>query len=463
MSVLLVVAHEDPATLGRLAEVARGLGHGAVQAADLERLRSALRTHHPAAVVLSHALFAALGNAPAQPVRAWVVLDPPDAAHRGLAGSDDRVAPGPHTAPGCRASLADRAEPAALTQALAQALAGAAIEAERERLAAALANAAPAPLVGRGSNVRRLSDQLDRIAGTPSTTALIAGEPGSGRLQAARELHARSSRRHGPFVHVDAAQLASDGLAERLGAGAAGEARDGTFVVHRVEALELGDQAVLLALVVERTWTARPSELELPLAARLVATAPPDLEERVAAGLFRDDLFSRLNVMSARIAPLRERGRDIAAVAEHHLTSIAAARGLPPPTLDAGAREVLSKHSWPGNELELREVLTRALASARAAGRGSSIAVGPEHLASVIGLQRDGSATGSEPDATARPAASDGDVLPLGDRSWRSVEEALIRRVLAETVGNRSRTARILGVNRTTLYNKLRAYGIEDA
>jgi DNA-binding NtrC family response regulator len=174
---------------------------------------------------------------------------------------------------------------------------------------------------------------------------------------------------------------------------------------------------------------------------RLIAATRHDLEERVSAGRLREDLFYRINVLTLRVPPLRERRADVPVLAERAARRASEAFGIAFGGFTAAACQALQEHAWPGNLRELASVVERAVLVAD----GESVA--PKHLAWPT-----------------TPRAESGDErvawVPLGERSLRSVEERLIRRVLEELDGNRSRAAKVLGINRTTLYNKLRLYGI---
>ena len=448
MSALVLAAHVDPEHLASTVAALRGLGHAVLQAESASTVREHVVRAAPDVVVGDLVLCrsAPLDGLwpPALLVCGGEGSGPPVELPLSLFARWQAPAGALHAPP-----------PAAALDAL---LAARAVWLDRAETRRALAARAIDPLGGPGAEARRLRDQVARIASTPRTTTLILGGPGSGRRSLARALHERSPRAQGACVILDVARAAPGelealvlcaGLEGREGPKGTGgapsapaRARDGTLCLHRVDALSGGDQAWLAGFLLERTWIEQPSGLERALSARLVATAGLDLAEQVEQGRFREDLYSRLNVMSARIAPLAGRPADVAALARQHAARAAAEhpelfRGeVSPAALDA-----LRAHAWPGNEAELAAVLERALWLA------GPTPIGPRHLA--LG----------DPRAPERAGA---ETLPLGDRSWKGVEEALIRRVLEEAEGNRSRAARMLGVNRATLYNKLRAYRIED-
>lgn len=337
---------------------------------------------------------------------------------------------------------------------------------ERRLLREELAARRVAPLDGDSRAARRLHDQVGRVASTPRTTVLITGETGVGKARIARAIHEASAQADGPFVHVRCSGQSPAEIARSLfGApteaaegrpdprhGASGEglvsaARGGSLFLDEVGELSPELQEELHAVLRDRSFrTADGGEQELE--ARILASTRHDLAARVEAGLLREDLFYRLNVLSIEVPPLRERREDLPTLADDLLRRLAGELGRGPVNFDPGARAALLAHPWPGNARELRNAIERGLL--RTGGAVLS--------ASDLGL-------GASGDAAARipaPAAEAGEVrLELEDYQLRHAEEQLIRQALRRTDGNRSHTARLLGVNRTTLYNKLKSYRIE--
>ena len=186
----------------------------------------------------------------------------------------------------------------------------------------------------------------------------------------------------------------------------------------------------------ERTYRRVGAQSDRRMDVRILASTNRDLSTMVAEGRFREDLFYRLNVMSIRVPPLRERPEDIPVLAAHFLSQFRTEFARGPVVFAEETRRKLLSWAWPGNVRELRNALERAVLLSE----GGEIQ--SEHLF---------------PDAApAARRASAG----AADRSLRGMERSLIEQVLAEAGGNRSEAARVLGVNRATLYNKLKAYGI---
>ena len=328
---------------------------------------------------------------------------------------------------------------------------------ERDRLREEIAGLRTGPIVGSSEAVRQVVELVRRVAATPRTTVLISGESGVGKELVARAVHESSARAPRPFVAINCAALAESLLeAELFGyepgaftggsprgrAGLIASAEGGSLFLDEIGELAPPLQAKLLRVLQERSYRRVGGNTDREMDVRIIASTNRELDAMVAEGSFREDLFYRLNVMSLHVPSLRERAEDVPELAAHFLRTFGREFGKELTGFSEAAMRRLQSHEWPGNVRELRNTIERA-ALLVSGGRVDS-----EHL----GL-------GASPVAPL-PARAAADVLPLGDRSLRGVEEALIRRVLRETGGNRSRSAQVLGINRTTLYNKIRAYGI---
>ncbi|HEX4956020.1 MAG TPA: sigma 54-interacting transcriptional regulator [Thermoanaerobaculia bacterium] len=280
--------------------------------------------------------------------------------------------------------------------------------------------------------------RLARAAASPAPI-LVVGEPGTGRSTLAHWLHQASPRRGSPFVEVDPGALPADLFeaelfgwragaftgAERSTEGRVDLARGGTLVLDRVESLPLAVQPKLLRLLEEGRFAplgGREREADV----RFVAIASEDLPLRVERGAFRADLFYRLEVLSFRLPPLRERPHRLPAVVEAVLADLATRLGRPAAALEPEARQWMQEHAWPGNLRQLRNLLERALI------------LEPEGL-------------------LAPPPPS---VLEARPRPLAEVEAEEIRRALAFCRGHQGEAAAVLGISRKTLWEKRRRYGI---
>lgn len=268
---------------------------------------------------------------------------------------------------------------------------------------------------------------------------LIVGEAGSGRSLLAQLLHRASRRASGPLVEADLATIPSDLFESELfghrpgaftGAalenpGRVGRAAEGTLVLDHVEELPLTVQPKLLRLLSEGTYSPLGGG-ERRADVRVISIAEPGLPERVERGAFREDLFYRIEVLSFRIPPLRERRADLPELVDSLLDDLCSRIGREPVTLSDRALEWMSEYHWPGNIRQLRNVLEREL-------------VLPH---------------GGELDPEA-PNAAERTPVPL-----EVVEREHIERVLRHTRGHQGRAAELLGISRKTLWDKRRRYGL---
>jgi len=342
---------------------------------------------------------------------------------------------------------------------------GRAVARERDLLRDEVARLRSGPIVGESTALRRVHDQIDRVASTPRTTVLITGESGVGKELVARAIHERPGRASGPFVALNCAALADSMLeAELFGyepgafTGALPKGREGLFAAAEGGTLfldEIGElapelQAKLLRVLQERSFRRVGGHDDRPTDVRILASTNRDLATMVDEGRFREDLYYRLNVLSIVVPPLRERAEDIPHLARHFLAHFADEFGRDYAGFDEEALAKLTSSPWPGNIRELRNAIERAALNA-----GGGL-VRTEHLEG--GEPRVGSSESAASAASTDPSAAY--QLGLESLDWRAAEEVLVRRALDEAAGNRSETARLLGVNRATLYNKLKAYGI---
>lgn len=288
-----------------------------------------------------------------------------------------------------------------------------------------------------------LQRAVERSAAVRSV--VVRGPAGSGRRQLARALHAAGAG-GGPFVEARCPGLAGSWGVERLlgtneRPGLLEAARGGTLALVGIEELELEHQELLADALATGSATPLGARAPRTVDLRLVAITCDEELERVLAS---EELAYRLNEHQIDVPPLATRGADLPAMATELLRRRGTGSRLADDAVDA-----LSSTAFIGGFDELEQWLEAAAERAQD-GRVRAAHLDERPLADAIDRPAP---------ALARPAAHD--VLPLGDRSWRTVERALIERVLAESEGNRSRAARVLGFNRSTLYNKLRQYGID--
>ena len=312
-------------------------------------------------------------------------------------------------------------------------------------------------LVGESAPMQQVYKLIGQVAATDSTV-LILGESGTGKELVARAIHKHSARGGRRMVSVNCAAIPDALLeAELFGhekgafTGAVARRRGrfeladgGTIFLDEIGDLSAPMQAKLLRVMQDRAIERLGSEQTIRLDVRIIAATNRDLEQAVAAGDFREDLYYRLNVVAIRLPPLRERRDDIAQLAPNLAERIAAERKLPFGGITEEAIDVLTRQAWPGNVREFEHCLERALILSR----GAPLA--PSHL----------SASNELSGAAGEPFAD----LPLEEGMHALVaklERQLIEQALKSTAGNRSKAAEILKISRRLLYDKIREHGIE--
>jgi two-component system response regulator FlrC len=324
--------------------------------------------------------------------------------------------------------------------------------------------------IAESSAMLEVLDAARDVAPAP-TTVLLLGESGTGKELVARYIHALSQR-SGPWVAVNCAALPSDlleselfghekgsftGASERR-AGRFEQAHRGTLLLDEISELPLALQAKLLRVLQEREVDRVGGHRPVPVDVRVIATSNRDLTEMVRRGLFRSDLYYRLNVFPIVLPPLRDRPEDLPALAAHILTEAARALARPEPALDGSALSALAAQPFPGNVRELRNVLERALVRCR----------GP--VLSAVHLRLAAPAPASRPHLHAAPSRPAGATGPDGHPGpfpanlpldLSRLEHLAIAEALRRTGGNRTHAARLLGIGLRTLRNKLRAYRVE--
>lgn len=315
----------------------------------------------------------------------------------------------------------------------------------------AAAGSTQAAALGPSETMQSVEAMLRRIARLPSSV-LLTGETGAGKEVCARFLHAMSDRAERPFMAVNCAAIPADLMESELfgherGAftsahgrhhGYAERAGNGVLFLDEIGAMPVGLQAKLLRLIEERRFFRLGGERTVEFGARLVCATNDDLDEAVREGRFRGDLFYRINVVSVRVPPLRERTDDIPWLLGRFLDEFATLHGRDGRGLTALAEEAALAHDWPGNVRELRNRAERAVALCL----GDRI--GPADLFPE-GFGPGSFTAGFEPLAVVREAA----------------ERRQIQRALRETGGLVGQAADLLGVSRTTMWEKMRRYGLD--
>jgi two-component system response regulator HydG len=310
-------------------------------------------------------------------------------------------------------------------------------------------------LIGDSSAMHKVHDLLARIA-PAETSVLVTGESGTGKELVARALHLESPRHAGPFVAINCAAVPENLLegelfgyergaftdAKASKAGLFVQANGGTLFLDEVGELPVGLQAKLLRALQERTVRPLGSTREIPFEVRLVTATNRDLETAVEEKRFREDFFFRINVVEVRLPPLRVRGNDVLELAAHFLREFAGRARKPVTAMTPEVGKKLLGYSWPGNVRELQNVIERAVAL----------------------TQHDHITVQDLPEKVAEHRRSH--VVLTDETEFVSLEEMekrYILQILGAVGGSKSVAARILGLDRTTLWRKLERYQIEGS
>lgn len=301
-------------------------------------------------------------------------------------------------------------------------------------------------IVGTSAATHRLLEQVAMVSAS-DTTVLIRGESGTGKELIARAIHANSGRRYMPIVVVNCGALAEGVLESELfghekGAFTGAQYRrkgkfemadGGTLFLDEIGDIGLKTQVDLLRVLEERKIFRVGGNVEIPVNFRLIAATNQNLESMIGEGKFREDLYYRINVFSIAIPPLRERRQDISLLADHFLKKFARSMNRPVIKMSPEAAAVLETYEWPGNIRELQNAIERAVLVCKSAR------VEPEDLPLTVHEAEGG---------------------PAG-RSLAEIERLHIKRTLEDTGWNIYRAARLLEIDRVTLYNRIKKYGFK--
>lgn len=337
--------------------------------------------------------------------------------------------------------------------------------------------AAPAPripeLLGRAPAMQQVFRAIGRLSRS-SVNVLITGESGTGKELAARALHEHSPRANKPFIALNTSAIPSELLeselfghekgaftgADALRRGRFEQADGGSLFLDEIGDMSTSLQTRLLRVLAEGEFYRVGGQTPIRVDVRVIAATHQNLEDRVRTGLFREDLYHRLNVIRIELPPLRARREDIADLLEHYLHLAAQELGVDTKSLSAEVRERLVAYGWPGNVRELVNLCRRLTVLAP----GSEIRV--EDLPAEVGGP---GAAGSRDDDWTGALAQWADQQahapqrPLLDDAMPAFERTLITVALRHTQGHRQEAARLLGWGRNTLTRKLKELGMDDA
>jgi two-component system nitrogen regulation response regulator NtrX len=307
-------------------------------------------------------------------------------------------------------------------------------------------------IIGESVPMKALRQQLSLMAGT-NGRVLIYGESGTGKELVAHAIHAMSGRAVEPFIEVNCAAIPEELIESELFGHSKGsftsaheakigkfqKADGGTLFLDEVGDMSLRTQSKVLRALEEQRFEPVGAASSIQVDVRVVAATNKNLEEEIERGNFREDLFYRLNVIPFHVPPLRERAEDVPLLAEYFLEEFTSAYGRKPKELTPEAYDVLREYRWPGNVRELRNLMERIVIM------NPQVRVDARHI--PLSVSR-------------RPAERPMDRFGSLQEVRESVEREYILKKLEETNGNVSRTAELLGLERSNLYRKMKTLGI---
>ncbi len=336
------------------------------------------------------------------------------------------------------------------------------------------------PLVGRSPAMQDIYRILARLMQT-DLTVMISGESGTGKELVARALHDYGKRRNGPFVAVNMAAIPRDLIESELfghekgaftgassrNAGRFEQAEGGTLFLDEIGDMPMEAQTRLLRVLQQGEYTTVGGRTPIKTNVRIVAASNKDLRLLINQGLFREDLFFRLNVVPIRLPPLRERAEDVPDLVRHFFT-LAEREGLPSKQVEPAALDRLKRYRWPGNIRELENLVRRLAAlypqDVIGAGLIEAELDQPALTPGLEGGDRDETLSGAVERHLSVYFGEFGERLPppgLYHRILKDIEYPLLSAALAATRGNQIKAAELLGVNRNTLRKKIRDLDIQ--
>ena len=323
-------------------------------------------------------------------------------------------------------------------------------------------------MVGESPAMKQLTQMVRKVAPTNSWV-LITGENGTGKELVAHTVHALSSRYDKPLIEVNCAAIPEELIeselfghergsftgASQMKRGRFEVADGGTLFLDEIGDMSVKTQAKILRILQEQRFERVGGNQTIEVDVRVIAATNKDLEAEIRKGTFREDLYHRLNVIPLRVPSLRERPEDITPIALHYIKEYAADPDSPM-RLSEGAMEALKGYAWPGNVRELKNFIERLVIMAEGAE------IGVDDVLRLLPASRD--VVGGQPPASfAHSAAQHATGAEVSLKDARTeFEKDFILRKLKENDWNISRTAHALGIERSNLHKKIKAYGIED-
>ncbi len=305
-------------------------------------------------------------------------------------------------------------------------------------------------IIGNSAELKNVIERVKLVAPSKASV-LIEGETGTGKERIAQAIHQNSNRPQGPFVAVHCAALPANLLESELFGHEKGAftgaterrigrfelAHEGSLFLDEIGEISLSTQVKLLRFLEQRTFERIGSSKSITVDTRLIAATNRDLQEMVREGTFREDLYFRLNVVQIRMPPLRDRSEDLPVLLNHFLQEFAEENEIEAPTFEPGAMQCLRRYSWPGNIRELRNFAENAVVLHR-----GSVIHDYDLEAKFRGESR----------------RIDGERVIVSPLDKEENEKRLLREALADSKGNRTKAAKLMGISRRTLHRKLQQW-----
>jgi len=315
-------------------------------------------------------------------------------------------------------------------------------------------------IVGISDKMKSTFTLMHKFAATDGTV-LVSGESGTGKELIIRAIHQAGKRKTGPFVVVNCGAIPQNLIeseffgheagsftdAKELRKGKFESANSGTLFLDEIGELPLEAQVKLLRVIEEGTFSRVGSDKSISVDVRVMAATNRDIAEMVNDGKFREDLYWRLNVLSLNVCPMRERKEDIPLLVEHFLDRYAGSLSIEQPSVSDKAMELLTAYEWPGNARELQNCIYSAMTIA------ASSTIEPADLPRRIYSES------KQPDITSVEGGIS--LAQIASDATAKAEQEAINKAMSEANGNREKAADLLGINRKTLYRKLKQYEIE--
>jgi two-component system, NtrC family, nitrogen regulation response regulator NtrX len=316
-----------------------------------------------------------------------------------------------------------------------------------------------ATLVGGSGAINHLRHTIEKVAPTNSRI-LIVGPSGSGKELTARTIHALSTRASAPFVVINAAAITPERMevelfgieqptsGEQRKVGALEEAHLGTLFIDEIADMPRETQSKILRVLVDQTFQRFGGTQKVEVNVRIITSTARNLEEEIAAGRFREDLYHRLSVVPIRVPPLAERREDVPSLVDYFMDQISQATGLPKRRIGTDAMAVLQTHDWPGNVRQLRNNVERLMILA---GGEPDAVISADMLPQDVGAM-----------VPSMPRGGGEQLMGMPLREAREAfEREYLRAQISRFGGNISRTAEFVGMERSALHRKLKALGMD--